>query len=141
MPGYVQKMLQRFRPQYLLPGHRHPRTPGIYIAPSFSKQPPKVFVDKSAKLSPTLVTELQAIIGTLLYYARAVDPTLLPIANDLMSWHHNRPTPHDEFSTQPIAPSATVRHTKTTGSSITLATWCSTRSPMLLTYADHTPAQ
>jgi hypothetical protein len=89
MPGYVQKMLQRFRPQYLLPGHRHPRTPGVYIAPSFSKKPPEVFVDKSAKLSPTLITELQAIIGTLLYYARAVDPTLLPIANELASQQAN----------------------------------------------------
>jgi hypothetical protein len=39
MPGYVQKMLQRFRSQYLLSGHRHPKTPGVYIALSFSKQP------------------------------------------------------------------------------------------------------
>jgi hypothetical protein len=35
--------------------------------------------------SPESVTELQAIIGTLLYYARAVDPSLLPIANELTS--------------------------------------------------------
>ena len=85
MPGYVKKMLQRFRPQYLLPGHRPPRTPGVYIAPSFSKKPQTIFIDRSEKLSPTLITELQAIIGTLLYYARAVDPTLLPIANELAS--------------------------------------------------------
>jgi hypothetical protein len=65
IPGYVKKMLQRFRPQYLLPGHRPPRTPGVYIASSFSKKPQTVFIDKSEKLSPTLVTELQAIIGTL----------------------------------------------------------------------------
>jgi histone deacetylase 1/2 len=89
MPGYVKKMLQRFRPQYLLPGHRPPRTPGVYIAPSFSKKPQTIFIDKSEKLSPTLVTELQAIIGTLLYYARAVDPTLLPIANELASQQAN----------------------------------------------------
>jgi hypothetical protein len=82
-------MLQRFRPQYLLPGHRHPKTPGVYIAPSFSKQPQTVFVDISEKLSPTLITELQATIGTLLYYARAVDPILLPIANEVAAQQAN----------------------------------------------------
>jgi len=82
-------MLQRFRPQYLLPGHRPPKTPGVYIVPSFSKKPQTIFIDRSEKLSPTLVTELQAIIGTLLYYARAVDPTLLPIANELASQQAN----------------------------------------------------
>ena len=89
MPGYIRKMLLRFRPQFLLQGHRAPRTPGVYIAPSFSKKPQMAFIDKSEKLSPTLVTELQAIIGTLLYYARAVDPTLLPIANELASQQAN----------------------------------------------------
>ncbi len=89
MPGYVTKMLQRFRPQFLLPGHRPPRTPGVYIAPSFSKKPQTVFIDRSEKLSLALITKLQAIIGTLLYYARAVDPTLLPIANELASQQAN----------------------------------------------------
>ncbi len=42
-------------------------------------------VDDSPTLAPEQRTELQAIIGTLLYYARAVDPTLLPIANELAS--------------------------------------------------------
>jgi hypothetical protein len=89
MPGHVEKMLQQFRPQYFLPGHRPPRTPGVYIAPSFSKKPQTIFIDRSEKVSPTLVTELQAIIGTLLYYARAVDPTLLLIANELASQQAN----------------------------------------------------
>jgi hypothetical protein len=75
MPGYVTKMLHRFRPQYLLPGHRAARTPGRYIPPSYTSGPQVVFVDNTETLSPTLITELQAIIGTLLYYARAVDPT------------------------------------------------------------------
>jgi hypothetical protein len=70
-------------------GHRPPRTPGVYIAPSFSKKPQTVFIDRSEKLSLALITELQAIIGTLLYYARAVDPTLLPIANELASQQAN----------------------------------------------------
>jgi hypothetical protein len=86
MPEYVTKMLQRFRPQYLLSGHRAAKTPGRYIPPSYTSTPQVVFVDTTEKLNPTLfITELQAIIGTLLYYARAVDPTLLTIANELAS--------------------------------------------------------
>jgi hypothetical protein len=85
MPGYVTKMLQRFRPQYLLPGHRAAKNPGRYIPPSYTSGPQVVFVDNTEKLSPTLITELQAIIGTLLYSARAVDPTLLTISNELAS--------------------------------------------------------
>jgi hypothetical protein len=86
MPGYVTKMLQRFRPQYLLPGHRTAKTPGRYIPPSYTSTPQVVFVDTTDKLNTTLITELQAIIDTLLYYARAVDPTLLlTIANELAS--------------------------------------------------------
>jgi hypothetical protein len=51
--------------------------------------PQTVFIDKSEKLSPALITKLQAIIGTLLYYANAADPTLLPIANELASQQAN----------------------------------------------------
>ncbi len=44
-----------------------------------------VNVDDLPPLSPDQRTELQAIIGTLLHYARAVDPTLLTITNELAS--------------------------------------------------------
>jgi hypothetical protein len=47
--------------------------------------PHKPYSSTTDKLNPTLITELQAIIGTLLYYAKAVDPTLLNIANELAS--------------------------------------------------------
>jgi hypothetical protein len=86
MPGYVTKMLQRFRPQYLIPGHCASKTPGRYIPPSYTSTPQVVFIDTTDKLNTTLIMELQAIIGTLLlYYARAIDPTLLTIANELAS--------------------------------------------------------
>ncbi len=68
---------------YLIPGYRLAKTPGRYIPPSYTNTPQVVFVDTTDKLNTTLITELQAIIGTLLYYARAVDPTLLTIANEL----------------------------------------------------------
>jgi hypothetical protein len=86
MPGYVQKMLTCFRPQFLDTAHRPTRTPGRYIAPIYGQKSSQLTtVDNSPRLPPESVTELQAIIGTLLYYARAVDPSLLPIANELAS--------------------------------------------------------
>ncbi len=84
MPGYIDKMLKRFRPHYRLPTHRPAHTPGRYTIPVHSKVQ-YANVDDSPPLAPDQRTELQAIIGTLLYYARAVNPTLLPIANELAS--------------------------------------------------------
>ena len=45
--------------------------------------------DKSPLLTLTQRTEIQAIVGTLLYYARAVDPSLLPITNEMASQQAN----------------------------------------------------
>jgi len=84
MPGYIDKMLKRFRPHFRLPTHRPAQTPGRYTIPVYSKVQ-YANVDNSPALDPEQRTELQAIIGTLLYYARAVDPTLLPISNELAS--------------------------------------------------------
>jgi hypothetical protein len=79
-------MLTRFRPQFLDKAHRPVRTPGRYIAPIYGKKSPQLTsIDAFLRLPPEDVTELQAIIGTLLYYARAVNPSLLPIANELAS--------------------------------------------------------
>jgi hypothetical protein len=85
MSGYIEKMLQRFRPSYLLPSHRPSHTPGKYTTPVYRRIQQYVEIDDSPTLSPSQTKELQAIVGPLLYYARAVDPTLLPIANELAS--------------------------------------------------------
>ena len=86
MPGYLEKALTRFRPHFLLPTHRAARTPGLYIPPKYgSKKPQLATTDETAFLTPAQKTEIQAIVGTILYYARAVDPTLLPIANEIAS--------------------------------------------------------
>jgi hypothetical protein len=100
MPGYVKKMLQRFRPQFLLPGHRQPRTPGVYIAhlsarnprPSSSTDPKKSPRPSSQNykllLEPFYTTPA---LSTPLYYR---SPTNSP---------HSRLMQHDDSSTQPIA--------------------------------------
>jgi hypothetical protein len=86
MPGYIQKTLLRFRPNYLLPTHRSARTPGIYVPPIYgSKLPQLATEDTTDFLTAVQKTEIQAIVGTILYYARAVDPSLLPVANEIAS--------------------------------------------------------
>ncbi len=72
-----------FRPTYLS-SYRPATTPGKYTIPVYRRiQLAKV--DTSPPLSPTETTELQEIVSTLLYYARAVDPALLPISNEIAS--------------------------------------------------------
>jgi hypothetical protein len=86
MPGYLEKALARFRLHYLLPSHRAARSPGRYIPPNCgSKLPQLASEDPTDFLSPEQKKEIQAIVGAILYYARAVDHTLLPIANEIAS--------------------------------------------------------
>jgi hypothetical protein len=88
MPGYIHKALQRFCPKYLRPTRRAAATPGIYHDAIY----PRIQLateDKSPLLTPIQRTKIRAIVGTLLYYARAVDPSLLPIANEIASQRFN----------------------------------------------------
>ncbi len=88
MPGYITKALQHFRPQYLLPTHHAAATPKKYHAAIYPRTQ-LVQEDNSPLLTPTQRTEIQAIVGTLLYYARAVNPSLLLIANEIASQQAN----------------------------------------------------
>ena len=55
------------------------KSPCVYVPPVFGSSAPQVSpVDNSPALSPTDTGTIQIIVGSLLYYARAVDATLLP---------------------------------------------------------------
>ena len=75
MPGYIEKALQRFtHPTPTRPQH----APSQWTAPQYGA--PIQYADdedNTAPLPKEGITRLQQIIGTLLYYARAVDPTML----------------------------------------------------------------
>ncbi len=78
--------LQQFRPNYLLPKHRAARTPGIFIAPLYGSKLLQLATEDTTNLLTNVhKTEIQAIVGTILYYARAVEPSLLPVANEIAS--------------------------------------------------------
>ena len=85
MPDYIQKALKRLqynpmiRPQFS--PHRH-------TAPQYGRKgeqqltPPP---DRTTPLSSKETTHIQSILGALLYYARALDCTILPALNEISS--------------------------------------------------------
>jgi hypothetical protein len=87
MPGYIKAALHKYQhPAPSLPEHApHTWNPPIYGAKT-------QFVDdktSSPILSDKDVNKLQQLTGTLLYYARAVDPTLIMTINVLASGQSN----------------------------------------------------
>eukprot|EP00804_Cyclotella_cryptica_P019806 CCRYP_009697-RA/>CCRYP_009697-RA protein AED:0.19 eAED:0.25 QI:0/0/0/1/1/1/2/0/745 len=81
MPGYCKKASHRFHhPVPIKPQHQpYPHTPRTYGA----KQQFVDTADDSALLSNTDKTFVQEVIGVFLYYARAVDCTMLPALGSL----------------------------------------------------------
>ena len=78
MPKYVDNALQRFEHELEKAEH----SPHHWIAPHYGKatqltSPP----DKSAPLSPADLKLVQQIVGVFLYYARALDNTMLVTLN------------------------------------------------------------
>ena len=74
MPGYVHKALKRFRRLNL----RGADSPCIYTPPQYGKHTHDVLPDPPSELlTPEQHKELQEIVGVFLFYARAVDPTMV----------------------------------------------------------------
>jgi hypothetical protein len=82
MPGYISKLLERF-PTFV---RRGADSPSVYTPPTYgaTTQAPTA-QDHSRALSPVETKEIQEIVGCILYYARAVDLTLLYSVNALGS--------------------------------------------------------
>ncbi len=86
MPGYVAKLLKRVRPN----GIKSASTPSVYAPPNYSNPKAQMATaDNTPLASPAQQKELQIVVGTLLYYARTVDPSILtsvqakPTLNDM----------------------------------------------------------
>jgi hypothetical protein len=75
MPGYVAKALHRF--QHPTP-NKPKYSPSKFTAPTYSSAPQlSTPIDDSAYLNASEKLRLQEVVGTLLYYARAIDCTML----------------------------------------------------------------
>ena len=84
MPGYCSEALQQFRHDCRKPQDQpHQHTVPTYGATiQYVKQP-----DKSPTLKNDNKTFIQQVTGTFLYYARAVDSTMLVALSAIASQH------------------------------------------------------
>jgi hypothetical protein len=80
MPGYVSSVLSKF--QHDSP--KHPQhTPSRYVTPVYGAKTQYATKDETPSLTAKQCITIQKITGSVLYYARAVDPTVLMPLNDI----------------------------------------------------------
>ncbi len=86
MPGYINKALKKYQ-------HPTPMTPQdapYTTAPiQYGAKVQQVDINTTSPLSFAELKQVQDIVGTLLYYARAVDPTLLTPLSAIVVQHSN----------------------------------------------------
>ena len=83
MPGYVEKALNRFTHG---PPKRPQHAPHAWVQPTYGATTQYTALeDTSAPLNANGIKRLQEIIGVLLYYARAIDSTMLVALGTLAS--------------------------------------------------------
>jgi hypothetical protein len=80
MPGYDSNVLSKFQHD----DHKHPQhTPSGYITPVYGAKTQYATKDETPPLTAQQCLTTQKVTGSILYYARAVDPTDLMPLNDI----------------------------------------------------------
>jgi hypothetical protein len=80
MPVYVSNVLSKF--QHDSP--KHPQhTPSQYVTPVYGAKTQYATKDETPPLTAQQCLTIQKVTGSVLYYARAVDPTVLMPLNDI----------------------------------------------------------
>jgi hypothetical protein len=80
MPGYVSNVLSKF--QHDAP--KHPQhTPTKYVTPVYGAKTQYATKDETPPLTAKQCLTIQKVTGSVLYYARGVDPTVLMPLNDI----------------------------------------------------------
>jgi hypothetical protein len=74
MPGYVSNVLSKF--QHCAPNHPQ-HTPSWYVTPVYGAKTQYATKDETPQLTAQQCLTIQKVTGSVLYYARAVDPTVL----------------------------------------------------------------
>ena len=89
IPGYIAKAIERFSPNL----KKGSRSPAVYVPPKLGAQAQIIEADNDdgPVLPASDIKLLQEIIGVLLYYARAIDVTMLTAVNHISS-EQARPT-------------------------------------------------
>jgi hypothetical protein len=87
MPGFVSNVLSKF--QHDSP--KHPQhTPSRYVTPVYGAKTQYATRDETPSLTAQQCLTIQKITGSVLYYARAVDHTVLMTLNDITT-ERNKP--------------------------------------------------
>jgi hypothetical protein len=80
MPGYITNILNKF--QHVTP--KTPQhTPSRYVTPAYGAKMQYATQEETPPLSDTECTTIQKITGSVLYYYRAVDTTVIMPLNDI----------------------------------------------------------
>ena len=80
MKGYVKKALHQF--QHEAPS-KPEDSPSKYVPPNYGQKVQLTTIDETREMTKTEILYLQQICGKFLYYARAIDDTMLHGLNDL----------------------------------------------------------
>jgi hypothetical protein len=80
MPGYVSNVLSKI--QHNAP--KHPQhTPSKYVTPVYGANTQYATKDETPSITAIQCLTIQKVTGSVLYYTRAVDPTILMPLNDI----------------------------------------------------------
>jgi hypothetical protein len=89
MPGYIARGLQRFvQPMPERPEH----APHDYAAPTYGSHQQFATIDPSPAVNSEDTKRIQEVLGTLLYYACAVDCTMIPAIGTITTEQANATT-------------------------------------------------
>jgi hypothetical protein len=112
MPGYVSNVLRKF--QHDTP--KHPQhTPSRYVTPVYDAKTQYATKDETPPLTAQQCLTIQKVTGSVLYYARAVDPTVLMPLNDIVT-EQTKATEKTQAATNQLLdylathPDATIRY-------------------------------
>jgi hypothetical protein len=110
--GYVSKVLSKFQHDAL----KHPQhTPSLYITPVYGAKTQYATKDETTPLTAQQCLTIQKFTGSVLHYARAVDPTVLMPLNDI-STEQTKVTEKTQAATNQLLdylathPDATIRY-------------------------------
>jgi hypothetical protein len=80
MPGYVSNVLSKFQQD----SPKHPQhTPSLYVTPVYGAKTQYATKDETPPITAQQFLTIQKVTGSVLYYARAIDPTVLMPLNDI----------------------------------------------------------
>jgi hypothetical protein len=112
MPRYVSNVLSKF--QHDAP--KHPQhTPSRYVTPVYGAKTQYATKDETPPLMAQQCLMIQKVTGSVLYYARAVDPTVLMPLNDIAT-EQTKATEKTQAATNQLLddmatyPDATIRY-------------------------------